>query len=102
MIKVHTVDGAEVEITMEEARRVHAMLNSHFRAKMTAFFLEYQRRAADNIRKALGFVKPPEGEAEVKSAIAHAIDKNDPDLLAEVLYEAMEWETAYASLKSAE
>ena len=98
-MKVHTVDGAEVEITMEEALRIHAAVTPH---KTTHFFRDYQHTAADNIRKALGVEKLPVTEPEIKAAIAIAADVGDPDMIAEIVFEAMEWETAYAHLKSAE
>jgi hypothetical protein len=41
-------------------------------------------------------------EKDVKHAIATVLEHGSPEEVAEVLFEAMEWETAYATLESIE
>jgi hypothetical protein len=67
---------------------------------MEKFFEHYRNKAAGNIRDALGHVGEPESEKEVKGAIAQAVTCGDPKLIAEVMFEAMEWESAYFGLHS--
>ena len=68
--------------------------------RMKKFYEDYQGTAAEHIREALGHHAPPMCEKEVKGAICQALEHGDPELIAEVIFEAMEWETAYAALKN--
>jgi hypothetical protein len=44
----------------------------------------------------------PESEPEVKAAIKKSLASGNYELAAEVIFEAMEWQTAYSGLKSFE
>lgn len=152
-MKVKTVDGHEVEITMDEAKYIHdvmagkpaAVQPHHFvhqaetrsghhagkhafhidgkevflspaemkiiadiwwenygKNSMKEFFERYHRKAGKHIAAALGFAEAPASEKDVKGAIARAVSCGNPDVIAEVVFEAMEWQTAYAGLKSIE
>lgn len=95
------IDGASVWLTESDMKHIADTWWEHYgKSRMADFFEKYQEKAADNIREALGHTDVPTCEAEVKAAIAQAFDHGDPDLLAEVLFEAMEWETAYSGLES--
>ena len=101
MIQAKTVDGQVVHLAEDEVKRLADLYWEHSgKHKMKAFFTSYQHTAADNIRKALGYQTHPDTEEKVKAAIAAAWESGNPDLIAEVVYEAMEWQTAYANLKS--
>lgn len=101
MIQAKTVDGLVVHLTEEEVKRLADHYWEHSgKHKMKDFFIRYQHTAADNIRKALGYQTHPDAEEKVKAAIAEALEAGNPDVIAEVVYEAMEWQTAYANLKS--
>lgn len=131
-MEVQTINGNKVEIATEEAKRIFQAMNgiggpgvnprhghspmpeaemkdvadswwNQFgKKKMEVFFTEYQNKAAESIRTALGHSNPPKCEKEIKGAIAQALDCGNPDLVAEVIFEAMEWESAYHGLKSIE
>lgn len=101
--KHHTfmVGGRQIAMTAAEMKEVaDYWWENHGKHSMQKFFQDYQARAADNIRKALGFHNPPADEKEVKSAIAQAFMDGDVDLIAEVVFEAMEWQTAYSNLEN--
>jgi hypothetical protein len=109
-MKIKAIDGREFEITHEEAKRIAEMVsggnvfkrNPEFTAKMHDFYSHYQHTAAQNIQKAVGANHPPMTEDDVKLAVAMAITHYSPEVAAEVIFEAAEWETAYANLKSLE
>lgn len=67
---------------------------------MISYFEAMEIKAAENIRKALGHCRVPMCEKDVKAAIAQAVSTNDPCLIAEVIHEAAEWESAYFGLNS--
>lgn len=95
------IDGASVWMAEADMKRIADTWWEHYgKSRMTDFFEKYQEKAADHIREALGHTDAPTCEDEVKAAIAQAIDYDNPDLIAEVLFEAMEWETAYSGLES--
>lgn len=101
MIQAKTVDGQVVHLAEDEVKRLADLYWEHSgKHKMKDFFTRYQHTAADNIRKALGYQTHPDTEVKVKAAIAEALEAGNPDVIAEVVYEAMEWQTAYANLKS--
>jgi hypothetical protein len=134
-MKIHTIEGVEVEITMEEAKRIHGVMAEHAshsekshnfiisdkpvvltehemkeisnmwwehygKSGMQTFFENYQLKAAENIRKALGHCNVPVCEKDVKAAIAQAVTSGDPCLIAEVMFESMEWCNTYIGLQS--
>lgn len=101
MIQAKTVDGQVVHLAEDEVKRLADHYWEHSgKHKMKDFFTRYQHTAADNIRKVFGFQTHPDTEEKVKAAIAAAWETGNPDVIAEVVYEAMEWQTAYANLKS--
>ena len=109
-MKIKAIDGREFEISHEEAKRIAETMSGgsvfkrspEFTAKMHEFYSHYQHTAAEHIRKAVGAAMPPMTEEEVKEAVAMAITHCSPETAAEVIYEAAEWQTAYANLKSIE
>ena len=109
-MKVRAIDGQEFEISMDEAKRIAEHLGMHpvinrnpeFTGRMRTFFTHYKETAAKHIQEVVESMQPPMCEKEVKAAIARAISRGTPEEAAEVLFEAMEWETAYANLKSIE
>lgn len=92
-MKAHTVDGREVEITMEEARRIHgAMAGMHETPD------EYRERALRNIRKRAahyGFKNIEDCEDDMKTLLAAGVEHNDPELLGEIT----EWFIANYNMK---
>lgn len=102
-MKVKSITGQEFEISHEEAKRISAMLpHQDFKAEMKEFFTHYHHKAAKNIQTVVESVNAPMSEKDVKHAIATVLEHGSPEEVAEVLFEAMEWETAYANLKSIE
>lgn len=97
------IGGKTIGLTPEEMKEVaNAWWDKYGKQGMTKFFEHYQKKAAENIRKALGHLSAPSCEKEVKGAIAQAVSDGDSELMAEVLFESMEWETAYSALESIE
>lgn len=109
-MRIKAIDGREFEITHEEAKRIAEMMsggnvfkrNHEFTAKMHDFYSHYQHTAAENIRNVTEGKEAPKSEKEVKEAIAEVLVYGTSEEVAEVLFEAMEWQTAYANLKSIE
>lgn len=94
------IGGKEMELTEHEMKHISNVWWEKFgKSGMEKFFEHYQKKAAENIGAAVGR-KAPETEREVKVCIACAAFSCDPDLIAEVMFEAMEWQTAYAGLES--
>lgn len=103
MYQVKTVEGQTVHLSDEEVKRISTLYWERSGKKsMTAFFSHYQHEASENIRKLLGMMAGPQSEEEVKGAIALALIHGDSELVGDVLFEAMEWQMAYATLKSIE
>lgn len=103
MVQAKTIDGQTVHLPDGEVKRIA----DHYwetvgKRTMQNFYSDYKHRAAENIRKALGACKPPENERDIKGAIALALRHCDAELAGDVLFEAMEWQTAYAALKNIE
>lgn len=97
------INGSEVAISPEEMKKIADSWWENFgQEKMLGFFEKYQHQAAENIRNALGHCNIPTCEKEVKAAIAQAFCHGEPGLIAEVMFEAMEWCNAYIGLKSIE
>jgi hypothetical protein len=95
------IGGREMELSVDEMKDIASAWWEHYgKSGMAKFFEHYQHKAAGNIRDALGHCNVPESEKDVKSAIAQAIIGGDPCLMAEVMFEAMEWESAYFGLHS--
>lgn len=93
--------GQDLHLTVDEMKMVsNAWWEKYGKSKMEEFFEHYRDKAAGNIQKALGFRHEPQNEKEVKAAIAHALFCRDPELAAEVIFEAAEWESAYFGLES--
>jgi hypothetical protein len=100
-MKIHSIDGKEFEISREVMKQVaDSWWEQYGKSEMVQFYSDYQKKAAINIRCAVRSSKCPENEKEVKEAIAEALASNDAKIAAEVLFEAMEWETAYSNLES--
>lgn len=103
MFQVKTVEGQTVHLSDEEVKRIS---NLHWersgKKSMKDFFVHYQHDASEDIRKALGMMAGPHSEEEVKGAIAMALMHGDCELAGDVLFESMEWQMAYATLKSIE
>lgn len=96
-----TIGGKQTALTVAEMKEIADTWWEHYGHKsMKTFFEEYQQKAAENIRKALGHHTVPACEKEVKAAIAQAVFDGNVDLIAEVIFESMEWETAYSALES--
>lgn len=96
------IGGKEMELTAHEAKHIADMWwEKYGKSGMEKFFEHYRKKAAENIGKAIGRM-PPESEHDVKIALSIAAFSQDPDLIAEVTFEAMEWQSAYAGLKSIE
>lgn len=103
--KSHSFDfhGRTVELTVPEMKEIANTWWEHYgKSAMEKFFTEYQTTAANNIRKAVKSTACPENEPEIKEAISYALKHLSTDAAAEVIFEAMEWETAYSALKSIE
>lgn len=97
------VGGRPLELTVDEMKEIADCWWEHYgKSGMEKFFSEYQKKAAENIRKAVHAATCPENEPEVKKAITFALTHLPADAVAEVIFEAMEWETAYSGLKSIE
>lgn len=102
-MKARSINGQEFEISHEEAHHIASQLhNPNFKTEMKEFYSHYQHTAAHNIQAVVEFPKPPMTEKEVKNAIAAVLTHGTPDEVAEVLFESVEWGTAYATLKSIE
>lgn len=98
-----TINGAMVALSAAEMKEIADAWWEHYgKSQMAEFFTGCQKKAGENIAAALNCKRPPENEPEVKSAIAMALAQGNTDLAGEVIFEAMEWETAYAGLKSIE
>jgi NhaP-type Na+/H+ and K+/H+ antiporter len=103
MFQVKTVEGQMVHLADEEVKRISTLYWERSGKKsMKDFFTHYQHKASENIRKALGRMAGPHSEEEVKGAIAMALMHGDCELAGDVLFESMEWQMAYATLKSIE
>ena len=104
MPRMHfTVGGRTLPFTITEMKEISNYYWEHFgKHSMEHFFERYRRKAAENIRAALRMAEAPADEHDVKWALAMALRHGEPELIAEVLFEAMEWETAYAALKNIE
>ena len=97
------INNSEVALTPGEMKMIADIWWEHYgKSRMEEFFEKYRDRAGNNIAEALGCSHAPENEKEVKGAIAMALASNNPDLAAEVIFEAMEWESAYSGLKGIE
>ena len=95
--------GRIVELTVPEMKEIADSWWEHYgKSAMEKFFEHKHEKAGKHIAEALSFKEPPETEKEVKGAISLAIASGQAELIAEVVYEAMEWQTAYAGLKSFE
>lgn len=95
--------GRIVELTVPEMKEIADSWWEHYgKSAMEKFFTEYQKTAASNIRKAVKSTSFPENEPEIKEAISYALKHLSTEAAAEVIFEAMEWETAYSTLKSIE
>ena len=96
-----TIGGRPISLTHTEMEMVaDYWWEHHGKKSMENFFKSYQHKAAENIKKAIGYHTAPNNEPEIKLAIAHALEDGDSDLIAEVMFEAMEWQTAHSNLKS--
>ena len=103
--KSHSFDfhGRTVELTVPEMKEIANTWWDHYgKSAMEKFFTEYQQKAAGNIQKAVHSTTLPASEPDVKNAISYALKNLSADVAAEVIFEAMEWETAYSGLKSIE
>lgn len=97
------IDGREIHLTAGEMKLIADIWWQHYgKHSMKDFFEAYRDRAAENIRKALNGHAVPTCELEIKGAIAMALASDNANLAAEVIFEAMEWQTAYAGLESIE
>jgi hypothetical protein len=95
--------GRSVELTVPEMKEIADTWWEHYgKSAMEKFFTEYQQKAAGNIQKAVHSTALPASEPDVKNAISYALKNLSADVAAEVIFEAMEWETAYSGLKSIE
>lgn len=95
--------GRIVELTVPEMKEIADTWWEHYgKSAMEKFFTGYQEKAAGNIQKAVHSTALPASEPDVKSAISYALKNLSTDAAAEVIFEAMEWETAYSALKSIE
>lgn len=101
----HSFDfhGRTVELTVPEMKEISNTWWEHYgKSAMEKFFTGYQKKAAGNIQKAVHSTALPASEPDVKNAISYALKNLSADVAAEVIFEAMEWETAYSGLKSIE
>lgn len=95
------IGGRQIEVTVDEMKEIADIWWEHYGKSAMEKFFEYKlEKAGQHIAEALGFKEPPETEAEVKGAISLAVSSGNCKLIAEVVYEAMEWQTASAGLKS--
>ena len=95
------INGREVHLTPGEMKIIADIWWENYgKHSMKVFFERYHKKASENIMKALEAHMPPASEEDVKGAIARAVSAGHPSLIAEVVFEAMEWQTAYAGLKS--
>ena len=95
-----SIGGKHMMLTREEMAEIaDAWWNHYGKHGMTEFFTRYQKRAEENIRKVLGFAECPKDEKEIKGSISFALTHH-PEVAAEVIFEAMEWESAYSALES--
>ena len=95
------VGGRPLELTVDEMKEIADTWWEHYgKSGMEKFFEHKHEKAGKHIAEALSFKEPPETEKEVKGAISLAIASGQAELIAEVVYEAMEWQTAYAGLAS--
>lgn len=98
-----TVSSGEISLTPAEMEHIANVWWEHYgKSKMEKFFEHYQKKAGEHIAAALGFMAAPESEPEVKAAIKKSLASGNYELAAEVIFEAMEWQTAYSGLKSFE
>lgn len=96
-----SMGAKQIALTIEEMKVIADYYwEHHGKNSMKDFYEKYQHNAAENIREALGMHEPPEEEKDIKNCIAMALIDGNADLFAEVVFEAMEWETAYAALKN--
>lgn len=97
------INGVPTAVSSAEMKMIADYWWEHYgKAKMQTFFENYQKKAAENIRKVTENQEAPKSEKEVKEAIAEVLVHGTAEEAAEVLFEAMEWQTAYANLKSIE
>lgn len=104
--KPHTfrIGGVEVAMTADEMKAVADAWWEHFgKSSMEKFWERHRDQAGENIRKALKCTEPPVTEDDVKGAISMALAPGyGSGVAGEVIFEAMEWQTAYSGLKSIE
>jgi hypothetical protein len=95
------IGGKETAITEHEMKIIaDAWWEEIGKHSMKHYFEHVLNTAAENIRAALGHCRMPESEKEIKGAIAQAVSNGNPDLIAEVIHEAAEWECGYFGLHS--
>ena len=102
-MQVHTLTGSVVEISPEEANRIHNEVHkktpllsrlSQGNSKEHGYYSHMRDKAAEHICEVAHCSHPPKNEAEVKEVIAHVLESDDAKLVAEVLYEAAEFSIA--------
>lgn len=102
-IKVMLSDGKDMEMSMEDAKRV---ANSYWRnspereEEMKEFAEEYHKRAAKNIQTVAELDECPETEDEVKKAIEKVCKYGSEKDKAEVIYESIEFCISHFTLET--
>lgn len=89
-MKVKTVEGHEVEITLDEAKRIHNIMAGHTPAPSGEHETpaEYHKRAFHNIRNCAeyhGIRGVQDHEDDMKELFAIAVEEADGELLGEIV-----------------
>lgn len=95
-------DGKEIELHNEDIAKIahyYAESSEMWPERANKFVDEYYEKARENLRHAFDLNFKPRCEDQVKEEISHAIRRavmlGDFETAAEVLYEAMEFQSAY-------
>jgi hypothetical protein len=100
---VFNFNGRQVALTTMEVKHIANYYWEHIgKHSMVEYYKKYQHKAAEHIMRATHSSELPATEKNVKSAIAYAVAVGEPGLIAEVIFEGMEWAIAYAALESIE
>lgn len=87
-MKVHTIDGHEVEITLDEAKRIHGTLSGKGQMAAPDAKEKYHKDAFHNIlerAKAHHIVNVEDKEDDMKKLLLCGIQEGDAELIGEII-----------------
>ena len=87
-MKVHTIDGHEVEITLDEAKRIHGVMSGKGQMAAPDAKEKYHRDAFHNIlerAKAHHIAGVEDKEDDMKELLLYGIREGDAELVGEII-----------------